>query len=144
MPDHDSNGRRSIIACLLGFLALLTACGVVLAIFIFWQVDVPQRAFEAGEWRGVDRMQHSESNVRQSMVTDLLENRLVFGSSQESVETLLGPPTYRDEIAAGVEDSYWLGPGRKLVIDLDSEWLVLRFTANGSSSALADVRVVRF
>jgi hypothetical protein len=94
-------------------------------------------AFDAAEWQRND-WPDAEWPARLTMVDDLLERGLLRHAPRDSVERLLGP---RDQTEYFREWDlvYRLGPERGIV-RIDSEWLVVRFGAEGR---VRDARIVR-
>ena len=105
-----------------------------LLVFIFFETPVPQRPFDSNVWKQVDG-RVSDDSRRQAMLRDLRRNHLTPGLTRAEVVDLLGAPYWE---GAGAFQ-HWLGPGRKLLFDLDSDWLIVSF--DESSEGLIEVRV---
>jgi hypothetical protein len=88
-------------------------------------------AFDAQAWRtrSADAGQDWPTGLR--MVDSLLERRLLDGLTRAQVVELLGPV---DDTSKWREWDlvYHLGPERKALIRIDSEWLVIRLDARGA------------
>ena len=127
---------------LLGIVACVVA--IPLAIYVgavayFWLVpsaeDYAHRLeFDAAQWR--DQAHDREDPMwptRLRMVDDLIADKRLDGRTRAEVEALLG---------RGDETSKWrewdlvyhLGPERRGMFRIDSEWLVIRFDASGRVS----------
>lgn len=105
----------------------------------FWIREHASRVpFDSEAWKSY-RQQYGVSRtnywayalpVRLRMIDDLMEKHDLSGKARAEVEVLLGPkeqtPYFNDWDLV-----YWLGPGRYSNAIGDSEWLVLRFDAQG-------------
>lgn len=94
-------------------------------------------AFDPAGWRQNDGAR-TDWPARLRMVDDLLARRTLIGLRADSLDRLLGP---REETAyfRDWDRVYWLGPERGL-IRIDSEWLGIRFSADGT---VTEVRILR-
>jgi hypothetical protein len=72
------------------------------------------------------------------MVDSLIQSGQLDDKAEDEVLTLLGPPT-DTKYFSDWDAVYWLGPERGFLC-LDSEWLVLRFDAEGRVSEYQLVR----
>ena len=95
-----------------------------------------EETFESAAWRRNDRPD-AFWPARLAMVDDVLERGILRGASRDSVERLLGPRDKTDYFRDW-DLVYWLGPERSM-FGIDSEWLVVRFGADGRVS---DARIV--
>jgi len=64
------------------------------------------------------------------MVDDLIAQRHLDGLSRAQTESLLGPGDKTGKWADW-DLIYWLGPERRGMFRIDSEWLVIRLDASG-------------
>jgi len=87
-----------------------------------------EEPFESAAWRRNDRSD-AFWPARLAMVDDVLERGILRGASRDSVERLLGPRD-KTEYFRDWDLVYWLGPERDM-FGIDSEWLVVRFGADG-------------
>jgi hypothetical protein len=82
-------------------------------------------AFDAKAWRGRSADAGDDWPTRLRMVDSLMDRRLLDGRTQPQVVELLGPA---DDTSKWREWDlvYRLGPERKGLFRIDSEWLVIR------------------
>jgi hypothetical protein len=64
------------------------------------------------------------------MVDDLVASRALEGLTRREVESLLGPREVTDKWGDW-DLVYLLGPERRGLFRIDSEWLVIRFNGDG-------------
>lgn len=73
---------------------------------------------------------HWRSDIRAQMVDDLRRNYLARGTTQDAVETLLGPPggsSFGRRYEYTLRDRTYIGPAAEyLVIEFDQDWRVAR------------------
>ena len=138
----QSSAKRSgapLIGLIIGVTVAFGLCLWASWHVVMSEVSIPEEAFDAQQWGRVDRIADRYDRTRQGMQSDLLDNHLLVGPSrQQDVVRLLGAPE-----RGMVEPSYliyWLGPGRKRYLDLDSEWLHIRIGARGR---VTDISIVR-
>lgn len=95
-------------------------------------------SFDARRWRDKSADAGDAWPTRLRMVDSLMDSRLLDGRTRQQVVDLLGPPDdtskWRDWDVV-----YHLGPERKGVFRIDSEWLVIRLD---SSRTVASYRTV--
>ena len=122
---------RTIVILVAVVVTLLASPYVVLGGTLVWRSlseRAARRAFEPVAWRSPARIA-SRDPMRLRMVDDLLARRLLDGRTRDEVRALLGPadstPYFRDW-----DFVYWLGPERGY-LSIDSEWLGVRFDADG-------------
>ena len=95
-------------------------------------VDRSQRlAFDAQAWRTKAADAGQEWPTRLRMVDSLMDRRLLDGLTRARVVELLGPA---DDTSKWREWDlvYHLGPERKALFRIDSEWLVIRLDSRGT------------
>ncbi len=105
-----------------------------LAAYAFMIGYLPFQLFNSQQWQQVER---SDDYTRLRMIEPLMISGRIDGATRSEVVSLLGPPDDTDYFRDW-DFVYWLGPGRGL-INLDSEWLVIRF---GDSGVVSEYRVV--
>ena len=95
-------------------------------------------AFDAKAWRSRSADAGHDWPTRLRMVDSLMDRRLLDGLTRAQVVELLGPADdtskWRDWDLV-----YHLGPERRALIRIDSEWLVIRLDSRG---AVAGYRIV--
>jgi hypothetical protein len=116
------------------FAAVFVVCAVLLWI-TFELGYLPRSSFNSEEWKQADK---AEGYPRLAMVDSLIQSGQLDKKAQDEVFTLLGSPTDTNYFADW-DAVYWLGPERGF-LRLDSEWLVLRFDADGRVSEYKLVR----
>jgi len=86
--------------------------------------------FDSAAWKeSLSPSEYWRPSVRQRMVDDLLRRDLLSQKSRDEVVELLGVPPKGPSF--NKQDLiYWLGPERSW-ISVDSEWLAIRFDAQG-------------
>ena len=95
--------------------------------------------FDEVKWR--ERSLDAESDMwptRLRMVDDLIADKRLDGLTKGQVASLLGPSDQTDKWNDW-HVVYHLGPERRGMFRIDSEWLVIRFSASGQVS---DYRLV--
>ena len=107
---------------------LVVGCGFVTGY-------LPVRPFDSALWKDV---RTADNHVRLSMVEWLVRSGRLDGLARPQVMELLGPPN-GDSYFREWDLVYLLGPERGL-FSIDSEWLVVRFGADGR---VAEYDVVR-
>lgn len=133
--------RRGRHYRVLSYLAGACASFVLLLFLVAWRLLLApaaedyshRRAFDARLWRDQERVAHDARwPPRLCMVDDLLASGRLDGLSHPEVLELLGPPSDPTTHLVGraEEISYWLGPERG-PFGIDSEWLAVRFDAEG-------------
>ena len=125
----------------LAFMAGLAAtyCVTVASLFAGPVIDDYRHegSFDGAAWLRNDK-RDAMWPARLTMVDDLLERGLLAGATRDSVARLLGHAD-QTEYFNDWDRVYWLGPERGL-IRIDSEWLVIKFGADGRVS---EARLVR-
>jgi hypothetical protein len=103
--------------------------------WITFPAHAPAQSFDSHTWRDESKV---KPGVRQGMADQLIADGILLGKTRAEVVELLGepPPT---TYFADWDLVYWLGPERGY-ISIDSEWLVLRVSAEGR---VIDNRIVR-
>lgn len=103
----------------------LIAVAIVAVLTVRW-VWLPGRAFDPVAWQDEAQVQ---LGLRLKMADRLIAHGTLVGKTRAEVVELLGepPPT---GYFADWDLVYWLGPERGF-ISIDSEWLVLRLSAEG-------------
>ena len=81
-------------------------------------------------WRDRSLDQDPLWPTRLRMVDDLIAQRHLDGLSRAQTESLLGPGDKTGKWADW-DLIYWLGPERRGMFRIDSEWLVIRLDASG-------------
>jgi hypothetical protein len=121
-------------------LAPSTLAAVLLSLWLVtypWSMTFPTSAqpFVSHAWRDESKV---KEGVRLGMADQLIADGTLLGKARAEVVDLLGepPPT---GYFADWDLVYWLGPERGY-ISIDSEWLVLRLSAEGR---VIDNRIVR-
>lgn len=114
---------------------IVLAVGAISLWLAFEHGYLPSSSFSSEEWKQTEQ---AEGNPRLAMVDSLILSGQLDQKTQEEVLTLLGPPTDTSYFSDW-DAVYWLGPERGF-LRLDSEWLVLRFDAEGRVS---DYQLVR-
>jgi hypothetical protein len=101
---------------------------VVLAVagVVVWWVWFPGRAFDPVAWQDEAQVQEG---VRLSMADRLIARSTLLAKTRAEVIAMLGEPTLTAYFADWAM-VYWLGQERS-IFPIDSEWLVLRFGAEG-------------
>jgi hypothetical protein len=107
---------------------------VTLVALTLWSMG-PVQAFDRTAWRDESQI---KQGVRLGMADRLIADRTLLGKTRAEVVELLGEPP-RTGYFADWDLVYWLGPERGF-ISIDSEWLVLRLSADGR---VVDNRIVR-
>lgn len=97
-----------------------------------------RRDFDAAGWRAAVEDGWSDWPVRLTMADDLVASGTLRERTRDEVEALLGPPTETPKFATW-DMIYYLGPERSL-LRIDSEWLVLKFGADGRAREISLVR----
>lgn len=110
-------------------LAVVLAVGAILLWIAFEHGYLPRSSFDSEEWKKAEK---AEGYPRIAMVDSLIQSGQLDKKAQDEVLTLLGPPTDTNYFSDW-DAVYWLGPERGF-FRLDSEWLVLRFDAEGRVS----------
>jgi hypothetical protein len=98
---------------------------------LIWKVlseRVGVQKFDAGRWRA-SLVSETSDPIRQRMVDDLLARGQLLGKRCEEVRQSLGTPPPTDYFRE-YDLVYWLGPERGW-FSIDSEWLVIKCSANG-------------
>ncbi len=114
----------------------LLAFVVVMGSLIFQVEEYAGRtSFDSTAWQSLEAQ---KPHIRLSMVDDLMRRYELKGMPAEAVVGLLGPSDNTDKFSDW-DYVYWLGPERGM-FRIDSEWLVLRLTNDGT---VAEARVVR-
>jgi hypothetical protein len=116
-------------------LAVLFALGAISLWVAFQFGHLPRSSFNSEEWKQAEK---AEDYPRLAMVDSLIQSGQLDRKAQDEVLALLGPPT-NTSYFSDWDAVYWLGPERGF-LRLDSEWLVLRFDAEGRVS---DYQLVR-
>jgi len=108
---------------------------LALVVSMLWPFGFPVQAFDAAAWRDEAQV---KQGVRLGMADRMIALGTLVGKTRAEVVELLGepPPT---GYFADWDLVYWLGPERGF-ISIDSEWLVLRLSADGR---VVDNRIVR-
>jgi hypothetical protein len=130
---HRKVDRMKKLAVFL--LAVVLAIGAISLWIAFEHGYLPRSSFNSEEWK---RAENAEGYPRLAMVDSLIQSGQLDDKAEDEVLTLLGPPT-DTKYFSDWDAVYWLGPERGF-LRLDSEWLVLRFDAEGRVS---DYRLVR-
>ena len=125
-------------------IALLTVIGVPTALYVSgaaYFAFVPsaedyahRRSFDAALWRVPPKDDDPLWPVRLRMVDDLVASKALDVLTRQEVETLLGKRDVTDKW----QDwhlVYRLGPERRGLFRIDSEWLVIRFDGAGRVAA---------
>lgn len=136
------NCARAVLRLLLAAIAMTAVlCAAATAYFTF----VPdaedyghRRSFDSALWRAKPADGDPEWPLRLRMVDDLVSSKALDGCTRREVESLLGPDDETDKWEEW-DLVYWLGPERRGLFRVDSEWLVLRF---GSDGRAAEYRIV--
>lgn len=123
---------KKLTGCL---LAVLLALGAVSLWLAFERGYLPRSSFNSEEWKQAEK---AEDYPRLAMVDSLIQSGQLDRKTQDEVLALLGRPTDTNYFSDW-DAVYWLGPERGF-LRLDSEWLVLRFDAEGRVS---DYQLVR-
>ena len=93
-----------------------------------------RRSFDATLWRAPRTDDDPQWPVRLRMVDDLIQSKRLDGLTRREVDSLLGPrddtDTWRDWDLV-----YRLGPQRRGMFRIDSEWLVVRFDTQSRVAA---------
>ena len=116
--------RRNIL------LISIAAIVVAAAAWALWPVG---RAFDKAVWH--DEKQES---ARLEMADRIVARRMLDGKARAEVTAMLGEPT-KTGYFSDWSLVYWLGPERGFM-NIDSEWLVVRFDAN---DRVSEYRIVR-
>lgn len=116
-------------------LAVVLAIGAISLWIAFEHGYLPRSSFNSEEWK---RAENAEGYPRLAMVDSLIQSGQLDDKAEDEVLTLLGPPT-DTKYFSDWDAVYWLGPERGFLC-LDSEWLVLRFDAEGRVSEYQLVR----
>jgi hypothetical protein len=106
-----------------------------LAVSLVWGTVVAAQSFDSTAWRDEAQIQRG---VRLGMADRLIAQGTLLGKTRAEVVEMLGEPP-RTGYFADWDLVYWLGPERGF-ISIDSEWLVLRLSADGR---VTDNRIVR-
>jgi hypothetical protein len=134
--------RRRIVWILVAVLGTPVALyGLAWACFVVIPSSDDYRhrlAFDENAWRGRSADAGDDWPTRLRMVNSLMDRRLLDGRTQPQVVELLGPADdtskWRDWDVV-----YRLGPERKGLFRIDSEWLVIRL---GPSGRVVSYRIV--
>lgn len=113
-----SRGRRRL-------LISIATLAVLVALVVRWRW-YPGQAFDPVAWRDEPQV---ENGVRLDMADRLVARRTLSGMTRAEVIELLGEPTKTAKFGDW-DLVYWLGPER-MFFSIDSEWLVIRFNADG-------------
>src|SRR5262245_24472150 len=113
--------KRSPRRLVFALIALVVVFGLGIRAFYF-----PGRAFDSATWQ--DDVQ-VEKGVRLAMADSLVDRDGLIGKTRNEVLQMLGEQSPEPYFAQW-DLRYWLGPERGF-IGIDSEWLVLRFGADG-------------
>jgi hypothetical protein len=137
--------RRRLKTLLIVLLAVIAIPAALYALGAAYFVFIPsaedyahRRKFDATLWQAPPKEDDPEWPVRLCMVDDLVSSKSLDRLTRREVEALLG----RDDETDKWKDwdlVYWLGPERRGMFRIDSEWLVIRF---GSEGRVAVYRVV--
>jgi hypothetical protein len=131
---------------LVGILVAILAAPLALYGLAWVYLDVAPRAddyrhrlaFDAKGWRAKSADASNDWPTRLRMVDSLMDRRLLDGLTRTQVVELLGPPDatskWRDWDLV-----YHLGPERKALFRIDSDWLVIRLD---SGRTVAGYRIV--
>lgn len=135
-PRREVLSRRRVVAVLV-VLALGSLLVAPLALG-FLRYGSPleyfrRRAFDSQTWRAA-----GSEDDRIRMVDDLVDDVLRVGMTKDEIEALLGLPTQTSKFRDW-DLVYRLGMERSL-FNIDSEWLVVRFGAEGK---VTEFRIVR-
>jgi hypothetical protein len=133
--------RRRLVWILAAVVAVpATLYGAAWAYFVTPSGDDYRHrlAFDAAVWRAKAADAGDDWPTRLRMVDSLMDSRLLHGRTRPQVVELLGPP---DDTSKWREWDlvYHLGPERKALFRIDSEWLVLRL---GPGRAVVSYRIV--
>jgi len=125
--------RRTLVLIVFAGLGLAASPWLLIAGTMGWSAFAEFRArrpFDSMIWRaGVDAAAPSDRTVRLRMVDDLLARRLLERRTRAEVVALLGVPPSTSYFRQ-YDLVYYLGPERGF-ISIDSEWLGVRFGADG-------------
>jgi hypothetical protein len=105
----------------------LLACSALLWTMTRVSPDFEPKAFDSATWKATPATRDRRS-TRLRMVDDLLDHHDFHGWTQDQLIWLLGAPD-KTEYFRDYDMAYYLGPERS-VMSVDSEWLVVKFTAN--------------
>ena len=89
-----------------------------------------RRPFDSTLWQAHSKDDDPEWPIRLRMVDDLIASKALDGLTRREVESLLGRGDETDKWKDwGLV--YWLGPERRGMFRIDSEWLVVQFGTEG-------------
>jgi hypothetical protein len=121
-------------------LLVLTAMSGVLIIStgVYWYLCYGPIRFDSALWLQGESAEFSSKAPRLRMADGLVRSGLLMGKTRPQIEALLGSPAQGPN-PWQADMIYWLGPERSF-IEIDSEWLAIRFSGAG---VVCDVRIVR-
>ncbi len=131
---HRTRVRKVVL------IAVLTVIGVPAALYVAgtaYFAFVPsaedyarRRSFDPALWRVPPKDDDPLWPIRLRMVDDLIASKTLDGLPRREVESLLGQRDVTDKWQ-GWDLVYHLGPERRGLFRIDSEWLVIRFNDAG-------------
>jgi hypothetical protein len=128
-----------VLATIVAIPALLYVLAIAYFVFDASAQDYAHRTeFDPAGWRDQSLDRDPLWPTRLRMVDDLIADKRLDGFTRHEVESLLGP----DDSTGKWQDwhlVYHLGPERRGLFRIDSEWLVIRF---GPSDRVAEYRIV--
>jgi hypothetical protein len=90
-----------------------------------WFIFRPGRHSDASAWKN----SATPASARLRMADDLVNSQRLLGLTRQEVVTLLGDPP-KTEYFKEFDFVYYVGPERGFM-SIDSEWLLLKFDADG-------------
>lgn len=125
-PKVEGYFGRGPSGCFLAFIGVVAALSLGYALAAGY---LPVGPFDAHAWR---KAPSANNYDRLRMIEWLVRSGQLDGLSRSDALSLLGAPS-KEGYFGDWDLVYWLGPERSL-LSLDSEWLVIRFGANGQVS----------
>jgi hypothetical protein len=117
---------------------VLTGVAMVLVCCFAWALSHPGRQFDRELWVQYSDLNKGSQYPRLAMADRLTAEGTLLGKNPGEIVEMLGEPP-DTEYFSDWDVVYWLGPERGFM-SIDSEWLVVRFDAQGG---VAECRIVR-
>ena len=128
-----------VSAAIVGIPALFFIMATAYFVFVPSSEDYAhRREFDPGAWRDQSVEADSLWPTRLRMVDDLIAGKRLDGLTRPEIGSMLGP----EDRTGKFQDwnlVYYLGPERRGLFRIDSEWLVIRFSPSG---LVAEYRIV--